>query len=291
MNPDPEKLYSMDKGLLDLRIDGIRQSLHRSRVALVAAIVVSATILTAIWNEYFTWDSIILDHEKLSGATVATLNDVKLQQWLKNYIDNWTISISLLGIRISGSDLSVFGCLALILFSLYWCICTRRTNHEIGSLFYELRNAEEVQRRMAYFGVRADLVFLPTTSDDSEFKNLARRGRTAGIDRVLRVMLYCLPFLPLIAAVTVLLSDVYFAAFYQVAGHRRWDEIPLAYRHRLVWCDSAGFVFSLLIWRFNRLTFRYTRGSATVLDAFRSKYANDFERTIDYNGEDCLKAK
>jgi len=282
----------MDAELLKMRVDGIQQSLRRTRFALLAAVVVSATVLIAIWNEYFTWDSILFEPKPANPSTQpkgpepapGTAEESREQQrddeWIKNFVDNWTISISLLGIRVSGSDLSVLGSLALVFFSLYWCICARRANHEVGSLLSELKDAEQPQRRLAFAGIRSDLVFTTTKEDDRPFSDLAHSDRREVHDRALRSGLYFLPFLPSVAAVLVLLSDLYYYLFYQVGGVRRWDQVPYAYKYRLASTDAIGVLLLVLIVSYNWSTHRYLRGTARVSDEFRAKYASDFASSI-----------
>ncbi|MFN7925903.1 MAG: hypothetical protein U0Q16_37740 [Bryobacteraceae bacterium] len=290
----------MESDLLNTRVACIQESARRTRKALLVASVISATILITIWNLYFTWDTIYFasptmgaeapNSVKPTGTStdVGRLRRVRDEQTAKNFTDNWTISISLLGIRVSGSDLSILGCCTLFFASLYLTLCSRRENHEVGSLFCELRNAQEGERRLAYFGVRGSMVFISVTSEDRAFTTLEPPGESPASSKrasskLLRYPMGSLSFLPSFAAIAVLLSDVYFALFYWSDNMRRWDEIAKLegnYQARLVWLDVIGALLLVAIVVYNRQANSYHRGIISVMRAFKEKFETDFGRPL-----------
>ncbi|MBV8546361.1 MAG: hypothetical protein JO088_16590, partial [Acidobacteria bacterium] len=125
--------------VLASRLDGINEAQRRSRIALLLVLLSSGAILTALWNNYFSWDRQWSDFN-------ATAPNSWGQQYLRSeQIKSWsntnTVDISLLGIRVSINDAAILGSSVLFAFAAYLCFTLLHENHEIGSLLREQQTA------------------------------------------------------------------------------------------------------------------------------------------------------
>ncbi len=100
-----------EEKLLEARIAAIRTSCSRSRSSLFVTAVVSAIILAAIWNTYFTWTRHLLELPEYGSASQLSrsplsqeLTDSQLKDQVHLLLENRDISLALLGIHVSSQD-------------------------------------------------------------------------------------------------------------------------------------------------------------------------------------------
>src|SRR5882724_1401197 len=109
-------MTSLDDPLLSPRIEAITESQKRSRVALFASVLASGAILAGLWNEFFSWDR---QWAEVMVAPVSWGQQQLLSEQIKAWMESNTVGVSLLGIRLSISDVAVLGTLVLLIFAFY----------------------------------------------------------------------------------------------------------------------------------------------------------------------------
>jgi hypothetical protein len=119
------------------RLDGAKASQTQTRVTLAAMAIVSAMMLIASYNAYFSYDYRYLNENLNRQLKQDNVPDVLMNQAARDWAASRTIQISLLGIRVSVDDAPVLGTAVLTVLSLWLVLATRRENHTIGFLLWD----------------------------------------------------------------------------------------------------------------------------------------------------------
>lgn len=259
-----------DDALLKARLDAIGEAQRRSRLALFLSTVACAAILAAEWNSYLSWDRQWAT--RANKPTHWAQREV-LSEQVKSWLETNTVSVALIGLRVSVSDAAVLGSIILVVFSYYLCMSLRRENEEIGTLLIEMSSAKHgrVERRQLFVRLRATTVFSETTTNDAPITTL-KPNRP--VKRILfaRPVLEILTFLPVVTVVVIVLSDMYFA-FVDVSPQRQnmspaWFELSEQYQWQLILMDAFALIAAMIILNFCRYASRYRRGTESVVNEF-----------------------
>ena len=115
------------------RLDGAKGAQGQTRFTLAMMAVISMMMLISAYNAYLSFDSgwILARTGTLENDTVA---DMLTTQALQDWAASRNVEVSLIGIRVSVDDAPVLGTTALLVFSLWLLLVTRRENHTVGSL-------------------------------------------------------------------------------------------------------------------------------------------------------------
>ena len=131
------------------RLDAAKASQGQTRVTLGSMAVISAMMLIACYNAYFSYDYFYLASSLKRPVTSDALSDVLLAQAAKDWATARTIQIGLLGVRVSVDDVAVLGTAVLAVLSFWLVLVTRRENHTIGFL---LRDTDATLSEARPFG-------------------------------------------------------------------------------------------------------------------------------------------
>ena len=120
------------------RLEGVTSSQGQTRRTLGIMAVISMMMIIATYNAYLSYDYgwIVERSQKkaLWNPNQNAVDGVLAVQALKDWASARTVSISLLGIRVSVDDSAVLGTGMLFVLSLWLVLVTRRENHTIGFL-------------------------------------------------------------------------------------------------------------------------------------------------------------
>lgn len=216
-----------------------------------------------------------------------------LEQQIRSWIDTQVVSVSLLGIRISVSDFAFLGSIALAICSLYFLLCTRRENHEIGYLFQDIEDQLGTLGYHAYAMVSSFMVFNLSGSHssggtDAVISSLQRSvGKRIRFVRLTSSILY---FLPAITLFSTIICD--FGWAFTNSGHlfffspfrlhetrspfSNFGAGELAY-----FCCAEGFalIMAVSLCRSSVLIRSYERGTRGVLeDVYKKLLAGKIAR-------------
>ena len=161
-----------------MRVRGISEAAARARLAFFIMLFACGALVTALYNNYFTWNRLMLAENR--GMTVwpvpssasgvrdpeprADLPPDERNEWRKelaeikaarakerddarqarnaqtasNIADYQDITISWLGIKFSSGDADVLGALGLFVTSMYYLLCVRRMALETETLLHDV---------------------------------------------------------------------------------------------------------------------------------------------------------
>ncbi|MEO8429334.1 MAG: hypothetical protein ABI651_19760, partial [Verrucomicrobiota bacterium] len=198
---------------ITLRLEGIKHSLGRSRVAFLVSTIISLAVILGIWNRYFAWDrdyAMQRDWKEVAGAPVTQyLREQLLSQWVQAQ----QISSTFFGIRVSASDATFLASCALTVTMVWFFWCTRRENHSIGALLRDTRNENEELKKMVFHGIVANLVFTRLSDDDQPVFSLASDPSNGKPVTFLRNLVRGLSYLPVFTILASGIVQLLFFAF------------------------------------------------------------------------------
>jgi hypothetical protein len=191
--------------LLQLRFDAIRDAQKRSRLAFLAATIISLTIIIASWNAGLSWERHFALAEAWSDNVVTSeAQHQALSEWVKNT----SIVISPLGIRIATSDIPILGSFGLLIASMWMYHCFRSENQVIGTLLTDTKDEEKDVVEFVFHGIASYLVFTAVNVSDAPIRKLLDHPRSAPPPFYLRHSFRFLIFLPIISVLFSILTDV-----------------------------------------------------------------------------------
>ena len=183
---------------INLRIEGAREAMKRTRVALFASTIASLSIFVAEYNGALSW----YYHRALDGGA---------QELRTIFVGSDVVTVSALGIRIAASDLSILGSLTLAIFAIWLFFNVRRANHVIGSLFIDTKNETAEIQQLVYYGISSFLVFTTVTKYDSAISSLERtdnRSQMTAYERLVRYAVIALYTLPAALIAFIVITDL-----------------------------------------------------------------------------------
>jgi hypothetical protein len=112
-----------EKDILSLRLECITLAQERSRTAFFAAVIAAAVVLIVFFNVTLSLTS--HTPTKPDNAPHDLVYEALEKEQVKHFFDHFFYSLPVLGVQVSTDDLSLFGPLALLVFSLYYTSCLR----------------------------------------------------------------------------------------------------------------------------------------------------------------------
>ena len=116
------------------RLSAATASQTQTRVTLGAMAVISAMMLVAVYNAYFSYDYRYITANQERSVGKETIPEVLMKQAVTDWSTSRVIQVSLIGIRVSVDDAAVLGTAVLAILSFWLVLVTRRENHAIGLL-------------------------------------------------------------------------------------------------------------------------------------------------------------
>jgi hypothetical protein len=276
--------------LINLKLDGIKNSSQRARVAFFISIISACSIGVVLYNDHFAWSRRLLDEgrgftqwpppSKSNPAradaspapapvpapiSAISLSNEKRMETIKNWEDNTNIKLDLLGIRLGSSDLTFFGSIAMLVVSIYYCLCARRVRYDVRSVIQDIDKSEEELKAYVLAGIRQSMVLTVVAERDAALSS-PDTTLSPKLMRLISSVLSFLAYSPAMAITAIILGDVKFAFFRHDVPNRLWilQNMNFEYRFQFIFLDLFAFVLVLFIWYVNRLTnqFHYATGVA-----------------------------
>ena len=254
---------------MDSRLEAITEAQNRARLAFFLSTLAAGIILLALWNTYLSWDR---QWAYEQNKPTAWGQEQLLIQQIKAWMDNQLVGIPLLGVRLSASDAALVGTLVLLVFSYYYCMCMRRENHEIGSLLLDVNNSNREVRWRVFYRVRSFMVFNTITKNDAPFDSLSNPEPQGKRILFSRAALWVLAYLPVLAVLLILLSDIYYSWIYVSPYERnvgaRWNTLETTFRVQLVLTDAFALTFGIAIWIFCSRAMSFHKATGQITEQF-----------------------
>jgi len=197
---------------LKMRITSISEAASRSRWLFGASIVASSLLLTAIWNELFSWsasmavDLVTRSHDVVAGSPRQVLDD----EYLKDWAQSLYIASPVIGVKIAAADVGVIGAIALLVLSLWHYSALRRENHLIYDTVRETTNHFSDGLSYVFHGIVGTQLFATVSRADQPFRRLDESTtEPRQQDPVLRGLVKSMFMLPVIAVTAVIVGDIY----------------------------------------------------------------------------------
>jgi hypothetical protein len=146
----------VDQDAIKVRLEALKESTSRSRYALLAATIAAISMLVAEFNSYISWNRDFAFMGKLAkeGGPTRVLQDHMLESWSAST----NMEISLLGIKVSSSDATILGGMALFFLTLWLFYSVRRENRLVGTLLRDTRDVSIPLMDLAYSGTISYMV-------------------------------------------------------------------------------------------------------------------------------------
>jgi hypothetical protein len=281
---------------LNARLEGVRDAMQRGRAAIFLTSLASLACLLAVWNNYFSWDRLVFEstHEKNriadlkeSSAAVPselrgvykTMDELAGEELVRNYVDNQKLSLSVIGMSVSSGDLLILGSVAMFMLSVYYFLCARRSNHEMGSLLVEATSHSKEYWRYVYFGIRSCIVFNVLSHGDAPYTELHHPAESSHPVMAVRRTVRALAYMPSITIGFAFASDVLYAL--QVRrGRYTFGQLDRPFQVQLLAGLFVGILFLILTWRLNLNSNRFTSNMKTLMQKFRGEYTARFHLDI-----------
>ncbi|HET7504107.1 MAG TPA: hypothetical protein VFK02_23965 [Kofleriaceae bacterium] len=161
-----------------VRLDAMRDTTGRSRMALLATSLAALSLLIADFNMYLSWNRTFALMPRFAGEQSPT--DEAQHRLLGDWVDSLSMSISPLGIHVSVADATLLGGIGLYFLTLWFFYCMRRENHLIGDLLRDTRNADRSIMDLTYSGIMSYMVFTAVHPDRQPVASLAQVSTSSG---------------------------------------------------------------------------------------------------------------
>jgi hypothetical protein len=253
---------------LNSRLDAINEAQKRSRVALLLSTLAAGAILLSLWNAYFSWDRQWAD---ITKRPESWGQEQLLAEQIKAWAETNIVGISLLGVRLSVSDAAILGSLVLSIFAFYYCMCLRRENHEIGSMFVDAKGMSAEAIRLVFMRVRSHMIFSTTSGNDAAYTTLDYPTARKKIF-FSRFGFRVLTFLPAITILVIVFSDIYFSFFYVSPWRRNegpaWYGLSESLRTQLLVTDAIAVFMLIVAINFCRHSDSFQRATKHIVEEF-----------------------
>jgi hypothetical protein len=268
--------------ILKLRVEGIIDSGKRARVAFFVALIGAGIVAATLYNDRLAWNWMALDdHHGMDawtgqpGPRPTDPRDVALAElrteWDKEQtrltVQNTEANIGLLGVRIDSADLTIFGSLAMLVLSIYFCLCARRINQDVGFALRETDARTDPGKadamRYILLGVKQALVLNTQSERNILFMGEADEtpvwvARVAGIYGALG-------YAPAIAVACILVSDITWIVSREPDLTSWLKHVRTLYIVKLAVTESIAAVTLFVVVRLNSLTNRFQTGIARTV--------------------------
>lgn len=284
---------------IQLRLEAIRHAITRSRFTLVISLIASIAVFVTTWNSYYSPDKgfVMQDYWSQDGAfppgaqqarkegiakesitppdDLTEVTDYAQQRLVSEWVTNQVISIGLLGIRISVSDLSIIGSAGLFIITVWLFLSIRRENRAIGTL---LKHAYRIKdwdvQYMVYQGIVHYLVLIDFGRGDKPIDSFEEeQSKEIYHLPFLRSVVKCLFFLAPLSILFIIWTD--YASLFRAAAPFRpshshlsniieWSEIKW-----LMWRDVFAFFLFLATAWISFKTIKFVTATGEVVNKFR----------------------
>lgn len=189
---------------LQVRIESVRESQKRTRLALFVCVIVSLSVIIVYWNTHLSWYKRSSFNQKFDANEVTRkLEEESLSAWIRSH----TISVPLFGINVGADDIPELGSLSLLIITAWLYSCVKRDNQTIGLLLIDSKDQPIELRDLIIYGITSHFIF--TLRGELEpVRDLERPPKNSGVN-ILPFLINKIPiFLPAISVGFVLIMEV-----------------------------------------------------------------------------------
>ena len=281
-----------DFKLFDMLLEKADHAAKRTRWILLVSMVVSFVQLGAAYNFSLGFlrsfsELMVFKYGQLGfDERNYYLKELQLSL-IKGWVESMTVNVGLLGVKFSVVDASLIGVIALMIVSAWLFYSARRENHIIGKTCILAENSSAEIKEYVFYGLSFTQMFGSLSNNDSPISSLSREDSGASN---LRFVLLGLLYLPVIAAVLMIFSDIASVFWYKsvfrgcdttffdyattqdiCAAHSPfWDQLEFRF-FLTIFIQTC---FCLLITRFIDMANGYRRGTISLLRGLQKDWIN-----------------
>lgn len=300
-------MNSIELLTIQLRLDGIRQAITRVRFTFLVSTIASIAIIITTWNAYVSQDKYFamqphwshdlqftaeLQKKRLEdtsdGVTVkpedlTKVTDYAQQQLVSEWVKNQTISVGLLGIRVSVGDLPELGSLTMLIISIWLYFSVSRENRAIGGILKHAAKLEEWDERyLVYQGIINHSIFLDFGRGHEPVTDYKAVEKHDVVNPpIIRRTIKSLFFLPVISVLFVLVMDlltfIYLSAPFRPSQLPLWHILDSSFLKEIAIFDGLAILLLVLTTVMCIKSLRFTKASGEILNKFRSSLCKDWE--------------
>lgn len=286
--------HAINLKTIELRLSGIKDSTHRSRFIFIIMTIVASAILITLWNSTLSWDSGLaslpkIDSTDVSQQRVSSNRDIVISEWMKNLI----ISVGLLGIRVSGTDLAVIGSASLIVIMTWYFYSQRRENRAIVTLLRDCVKGYGNQPfskdicYMVFQGIVHSIVFIDLGKGDAPLSGLGSKEDEEKSTFLIRRVVQALVYLPPITILLIVASDVlslYNPSPIRLVAGPLWFSLTTSERITAVVFDLIGILSALYTGYLCHQSTRFSKATADTLKEYESFLSKPEETSDESTG-------
>jgi hypothetical protein len=196
---------------IEMRINGVKDATYRSRFIFIIMTIAASAIFICQWNLILSWERGVAFEKDNPDTVIAGNQKTARDEWIKNM----TISVGLLGIRISTTDLSIIGSASLTIIMVWFFFSQRRENRAIVGLlrhcnkgFVDKRLSKDICS-LAYEGIVQSIIFIDMGGGDKPISGIVSNDDNAQSTFFIRTILKGLIYLPPVTILITIISDIY----------------------------------------------------------------------------------
>lgn len=275
---------------IELRLNGVKESTQRSRFIFIIMTIVACAILITLWNASLSWDTVYpsLDkvptsEEDLAKQRIGSNRDLVIVEWVKNLV----ISVGLLGIRVSGSDLSVIGSASLIVVMTWYFYSQRRENRAIVNLLrfcvreYDAGRLTKDMCYMVFQGIVHSIVFIDLGKGDVPLSGIDDDKVSDKNTFLIRRVVTALVYLPPITILLIIASDIWSLTLPSPIREITiplWNSLQNSARATVVIFELIALSSAVYTWYLCRSSARFSKATAVTLKEYERFLRNPKEK-------------
>ena len=200
-----------NEDLMKLFVEKANVSMRRVRWIQFAIIIVSISIIPAIWNTYLSWNRNVI---KASSDTKNEVVKNTTTELTKNWVESTYINFSFVGVKVSSSDIAFLTSLGITVLVICLYYSTRTVNHLLAETFNVSSGYSVNQKRYIYYGIIFSSAFSTWIKSDDPVKDLKELNTIIEIEKskqkfkLVRFIISMFYFYPGILILIILLFDI-----------------------------------------------------------------------------------
>lgn len=218
--PTTDLPYDNEGNTLKLRLDAARSAQERTRLAFLTVTVIAFAMLAAEWNAHLSlYKTVAQEFSALAHVEPKDDANTGVQElqkaFMREYVADRMVNISLLGIRIGADDAPLLGGIALTIALFWFYQSVRRENFVIGWILRdnskESPESEDVVRKtrlQIFHGIISYSLFIRVLQLDEPFSEISdfSKDQSKGFLQWVTARIYLLPF---VAVIGLLMLEIW----------------------------------------------------------------------------------
>jgi hypothetical protein len=194
-------------------VEQVEKTSQRGRWILSISIIISLSQLGAAFNFTFGYLRIFTEYlifDAPAWPTSSTPLSELQKELVKNWVDQLTININLIGAHFSVADANIIGGFALFIITVWLFYAARRENHLIGRACKIAESETKEYKSYLFFGICSTQLFGALSSNDAPIASLNQnQQKTVTGIRWLVTVLFYLPAITIASNITTDLLSVF----------------------------------------------------------------------------------